>query len=107
MALITCPDCKAQVSTDASKCPHCGARTKPKSKVWMWVLGAPLALFVFFAIVGSNSPDADAKRQARAVIDVCMSDMKDPLKPAQTREAARWMCERLRDDFVRKYGVQP
>jgi RNA polymerase subunit RPABC4/transcription elongation factor Spt4 len=24
MALINCPDCKKQVSSEAEKCPHCG-----------------------------------------------------------------------------------
>jgi hypothetical protein len=28
MALTTCPDCKGQLSTNATACPHCGAPTK-------------------------------------------------------------------------------
>lgn len=29
MALITCKDCKKEFSTDAKKCPHCGANKPP------------------------------------------------------------------------------
>lgn len=31
MALTTCKDCKKEFSTDAKKCPHCGAK-KPSKK---------------------------------------------------------------------------
>lgn len=30
MALIPCPDCNTQVSTDADKCPKCGRPIKTK-----------------------------------------------------------------------------
>lgn len=28
MALVQCPECKAQISSDAKKCPQCGAKQK-------------------------------------------------------------------------------
>lgn len=108
MALITCPECGNQVSTDAKSCPKCGARTKPKSKALYWIIGTPLGLLILLAIIGSNpSPETAEKRQARAVYELCVSDMKDELRSREFREASRYMCERLRDDFVKKYGVQP
>lgn len=55
MALIECPDCKHQVSTDAQTCPQCGARTKPKPfKWWLW---APLGLVAMFLLYGLSVPE--------------------------------------------------
>lgn len=67
MALITCPECGKQMSTNAESCPHCGAFVKkksinnsspqnaeanseplqkatPKKKSWMWILIAVIAI---------------------------------------------------------------
>jgi len=33
MALRECPECRAQVSDQASSCPHCGMKLKPKQKL--------------------------------------------------------------------------
>jgi membrane protein YdbS with pleckstrin-like domain len=38
MALIACPECKQQVSTDAQSCPHCG---KPLSGIAAAAAGSP------------------------------------------------------------------
>ena len=66
MALISCSDCKASISDQASACPHCGCpikkqpitanagelsidpssrdRTKNGGHVWAWVLGVVIAI---------------------------------------------------------------
>jgi hypothetical protein len=108
MALIACPECGTAVSTQARSCPQCGAPTRHKgTKWWLW---GPLGLFSAFlgcgAIVGST-PEGQARTEERRLIEQCMADMKDPVRSADFREAARWMCERLRDDYVKKHGQQP
>ena len=107
MALIPCKECGAEISTDAKTCPRCGARVKPKSKAWMWVLGVPLGLFVVFAFMGSRDPRVQAMQRDRKPIELCMADLEDPLKSPGFKAAARGVCEQLRDDFVRKYGREP
>ncbi len=43
MALIPCKECKAQVSDQAGKCPHCGAKVdKPTSKIALVFAGLVL-----------------------------------------------------------------
>ncbi len=67
MALITCPECGKQMSTNAESCPHCGASAKKESinnsspqnvesdnesvqkatkkkKNWLWILIAAIAI---------------------------------------------------------------
>ena len=38
MALITCKDCKKEFSTDAKRCPHCGAKKPPKDRSRLYYL---------------------------------------------------------------------
>lgn len=107
MALITCKECSTEVSSEAKTCPKCGVRVKPASKVWMWVLGVPVAVFLVFAVIGANNPQAEAKHRDRQVYELCVSDANDPLRSSSFREASRSMCEKLRDDFRAKYGREP
>lgn len=52
MALIVCKDCKKEFSSDAARCPHCGAR-KPAT-VWSvldtWLKGILLAGCILYAL---------------------------------------------------------
>jgi endogenous inhibitor of DNA gyrase (YacG/DUF329 family) len=111
VAIINCSECGKDVSDTATNCPHCGARVKKPGMGWF----AKLALFVVgaFALVmvlgtcASSDPEIQSMRKDRRVIEACVDDMNDPLRSAQHREAARYMCERLRDDFRRKYRREP
>ena len=107
MALIACRECGTQVSTEAKTCPQCGVRVKKRSKLWLWLLGTPIALFLLLMIVVSNSPQAEAKAKARRTYELCLSEMNDPLRSPSHRMTARSMCERMRDDFRAKYNVDP
>lgn len=109
MALIECTECKKEVSSEAANCPHCGVRIKAKPKIWRWVFGVPLGGFALIMIIGSmaGGPEADEKARNRDVIAMCLKDMNDPLRDAMAREAARAVCERLRDDFRQKYRAEP
>lgn len=107
MALITCKECSTEVSSEAKTCPKCGARVKPASKAWMWILGVPLALFIVFAVIGANDPQAEQKAKDRMVFEQCVKDMNDPLKSPVLRMGLRGVCEKFRDDFVKAYGHKP
>lgn len=51
MALVTCPDCKTEISSDAKACPKCG-RAKPgmpTSRKVLLVLLLATALFAVWA----------------------------------------------------------
>ena len=55
-----------------------------------------------------NSPEAQAKREARAAFEICMKDLNDPLMdPGAKATIIRPVCKRMRDDFRKKYGVDP
>jgi hypothetical protein len=38
MSLVNCPECKAEVSKTATKCPHCGHRIKNPSRGFFGVI---------------------------------------------------------------------
>jgi len=47
MSLVTCPECKSQVSSTARACPHCGLRKPPRW--WLIILRATIALIALAA----------------------------------------------------------
>lgn len=47
MALVTCPDCKAQISSEALQCPRCG---RPNPKVDLVEVGAQATGCIFGTI---------------------------------------------------------
>ncbi len=58
--LITCPDCKKEISRNAEACPHCGARLKTsflyKFIKWGLIIGAIFFVFqIILAIVAFNT----------------------------------------------------
>ena len=55
-----------------------------------------------------NSPQAQAKRDDRRKFDLCMADLNDPLRDPGAKELIiRPVCERMREDFRKKYGFEP
>jgi RNA polymerase subunit RPABC4/transcription elongation factor Spt4 len=105
--LIDCKACGAQVSADAKTCPKCGARVKPKSQAWILLVALPFLLLLAIVVIGVWNPENPAKKNDRDIYELCVKDMNDPLRGAGFREAARTMCERMRDDYIRKYGSAP
>lgn len=106
MALITCKECSNEVSSTAAACPKCGARVKPKSNVLPWVLGVPVGLFVLMMAIGSANSNPE-KTRARQAFELCMKDLDDRLRDPGTTPLVRGACQKMREDFVRKYGVEP
>lgn len=67
MALIPCKDCGEQISGAAVACPKCGS-VAHKTRVWPWVVGVPLLLFVLFIGYGFTIPEYETKaRQEREI----------------------------------------
>ena len=65
MALVACRECNNQISTTASFCQKCGA-VVPKQKIWPWIVGTPIALFIIMMIYGSTIPEYQSRaREAR------------------------------------------
>lgn len=68
MALVTCHECKKEVSTEAKTCPSCGAKVKkPPGRIArkiLYVLGG-LFLFIVFANV-SNRQRSEEKAAAES-----------------------------------------
>jgi hypothetical protein len=66
MALITCKDCKKEFSTDAKRCPHCGAK-KPGSKIVTYGLGILVLLLAVSQCEGQRLiKDAEQRQAVRA-----------------------------------------
>ncbi len=64
MALVQCPECKSEISTDASKCPSCGFTLKVAvrstfGKVAKWGFIA-FNVLMFFWIVSGLATGGDA-----------------------------------------------
>jgi len=63
MALITCKECKKQVSDSAGSCPSCGAKVRKPLSVIHWAgiifFGIPV-LLLFFVMMGTDSTSQDA-----------------------------------------------
>lgn len=106
MALITCSECRQQISNTARACPQCGAKV-PHTKWWLWIPIGLVAAFLGFGMLANNSPDGAAKSKARGAIALCWdTQKKKSLGPAEQQQAARF-CETMESDFQTKYGVRP
>jgi len=106
MALISCKECGAEISTKASACPKCGAKV-PKTKWWLWIpLSLGAAFLIFGAIVG-RSPEAKEKAQARHAIDLCWEEQKRKSLDSGTQRFVAGACEALETRFIQKYGYRP
>lgn len=107
MAIIECRECKAKVSSEAVTCPACGVRVKPKAKVLRWVLGVPAAIFALFMVVGMLNSNPE-KTQARNAYDTCLDSLSSSDRARNgTSSFIAGACEKMRADFIQKYGVNP
>ncbi len=58
MALVTCRECKAQISDTATTCPQCGAKAKKPTSRFTLFVGGLLAIGIAGAIFGGNDKPA-------------------------------------------------
>lgn len=89
MALITCKECKAQVSNQAKTCPQCGAKVPKKTSVLTWIFGFVILGVVFASINKGESMKANAiaKQEAKPVAWIYRSQ-NDPMTSKPTRTAS-------------------
>jgi DNA-directed RNA polymerase subunit RPC12/RpoP len=107
MALIKCHECGAQVSDQAAACPHCGAKSKPKTttstKIWAAAFAALVAVTVFSPKREANAPPETAQQKAEkaaararfsttaGVVAAVKASLREP-------DSAKWEEIRANDD---------
>ncbi len=74
MALIDCKDCKKQFSTDAKKCPHCGAKPLTQGN---GCLGWSLVIFSGFVFFVAIQPGGNIQQQTQHPEDYVLSYCRD------------------------------
>lgn len=84
MAMTTCKECKAQISTTAEACPQCGAKPKKTSGCAL-IVAAVFGLFVLSAIMRGCSGDTStpvpepSKTTAVAAVPTSPPPPRDPI----------------------------
>ncbi len=109
MAMIVCNECQKEISDTAKACPNCGAEV-PRAKVWPWVIGIPVALFIVFLIFGAtraNTPEGQAKSKARDAISYCWKQQRDQSLSSGSQQFVASTCKKMEQDFRDRYGVSP
>lgn len=95
-----------QLLTDAAQASP-AQRDRMHWSVWLLIPLGLVGVLMAIGMSASRDPEYQAMARAREIYELCVSDMKDELRSAGFREASRQMCERLREDFRRKYGREP
>ncbi|WP_082091389.1 zinc-ribbon domain-containing protein [Paracidovorax citrulli] len=78
MNLIKCPDCNKEVSKNAQKCPHCGAKLKMVgfSKTILVVLGVCVVIVLMASVsVLTDSPTVREANQNKAICEMNIGKM--------------------------------
>ena len=91
MALICCPECKADVSDQAKTCPKCGAKLKGSLLKWFFIV--PAILVIAFLIYGALIPENVAK--ANAAWNLC----RDMYTKGQVLTMGE--CDKMKDKILR------
>lgn len=76
MALMKCHECGKDVSTEASKCPNCGATPKTKSNMMQAGLGIVVAVGVGFYFFGGGLEKQAATEMANIEQQVATDSVK-------------------------------
>nr|CAP47954.1 putative integron gene cassette protein [uncultured bacterium] len=106
--LIECPECSKEYSDQASRCVHCGARNPNKMGPALKLATFAMAgVCVVLALILAGMQADPAKQQARDAISLCREGQADELLDIETRRFVRATCDKMEQDFVRKYGHKP
>lgn len=104
MALITCKDCKKEISTDAERCPNCGARRRRNIGCLPIAIIMLFLACVFFA-GGSHDPMPRAKTalpaaQRTALLKVIqLAKQNEVIKSATVSEDGRYLGVIVKSSF--------
>ena len=74
MALVGCKECKAQISSQATACPKCGAKMPKKTSMLSWVAAGTFALAVVTCTMNSNE-QANERDAVQAKIEAAKTPM--------------------------------
>ncbi len=87
MGLIKCHECGKEISSQADKCPHCGAMGKSQALIYGWAF-VILALILLYAFGGNvldrllSTPTVTVSRD---------SSDHPPKKPSSESKASEWI----------------
>ena len=106
--LIQCPECGKEYSDQSGKCVHCGARNSnkmgPALKLATFAMAGICVLLALMLLGVRADPE---KQRARDAISLCRDEQADELEEIEVRRFVRATCDKMEQDFVRKYGVKP
>lgn len=81
MALISCPECKNQVSSEAKSCPKCGKALK-KSLFWIYIVIAIVIVFIISITLISRKRSVEIAENKKIEQKERLSDTIDQLGDA-------------------------
>lgn len=58
--IVNCNVCGKEISSDAKRCPNCGAKVKKKIPVWRKVIAIPLLIVGIIGIIGAFSESGES-----------------------------------------------
>lgn len=97
MGLVTCKDCKTQMSDQAKACPKCGAPAPKKTSLFTWLVGGFFAFVVLQMTVGSiRRSMSSSDPQATAAPPAALQQAKDA-----EAAACRSTIESKKAEYVR------
>lgn len=92
MAIVKCPECQKEVSSDAASCPHCGGKVQHKeSGCFRWAAGcATLTVASIFAMILASGDSGDSTPATRQGSEppVALSPQLSPEEVARRDSAA-------------------
>lgn len=83
MALTSCAECGAKISTDAAACPQCGVRRK-KSRRMLWLPVGALAGLAVILVASNQIGEAKAEKNKQA----CAAAITEAIRQSSTAEEA-------------------
>lgn len=106
MEISVCKKCN-KISSGTKVCPHCGHRAA-HTNWWAWIIVGLVIVFLMVALEKDrNSPEAEAKSQARYAIEECWEKYERKSLDPNTKRFVALVCENMEKDFRTKYGVKP
>ncbi|MFK7090516.1 hypothetical protein AAFM71_17045 [Chromobacterium violaceum] len=109
MALVACYECKKEISSEASSCPHCGAKKPSNVKTYLLGTFGVIIAWAIYAIstTDTSSPEAREKLTAQAAIEKCRETQRRDSLDAGQKQFLAGVCEDMESKYMAKYGTKP